>query len=209
MSKDAKSVSPRGQATIDKILDATLELIQREGLSRLTTNHIAKESGVKVGSIYHFFPNKEAILLELVRRWQEQIQEGVRLYLGAIEKDTPLAKLTLGIVMQSLEEEYEYSSAFDQIAVIGSIQPILGDLFAAHLEKVADMIADHYMANPNHPEGAKKILTMEFSLFLHPVLSEGMSVIAGKKGSARDRHLVWFMSIIEGAVSAFEDSLNK
>ena len=208
MNKEAKPVSPRGQATIDKILDATLEFIQREGVVRLTTNHIAEESGVKIGSIYHFFPNKEAILLELVKRWQTQIQAGVRFYLDEAEKDTPLTQLTIGLVMQSFEQEYEYSTAFDEIAATGSIQPVLGELFTAHLEKVADMIADHYMNNPNRPKGAKKKLAIEFSLFLHPVLSAGLTAIAGKKGRARERHLLWFTTLIESTVSVYEDSLS-
>lgn len=208
MSNDAKPVSPRGQATIDKILDATLEFIQRDGIARLTTNHIAKESGVKVGSIYHFFPNKEAILLELVKRWQSQIQAGVRFYLDEVEKDTSLAELTIGLAMQSFEQEYEYSAAFDEIAATGSIQPVLGDLFTAHLEKVADMVAGHYMGNPNRPKGAKRKLTIEFSLFLHPVLSAALTVIAGTKGIARERHLIWFTTLIESTVGVFEDSLS-
>lgn len=207
MKKDAKPVSPRGQATINKILDSSLEFIQREGISHLTTNHIAKEAGVKVGSIYHFFPNKEAILLELVRRWQDQIQAGVRAYLDEIEEDTPLAKLTLDMVLNSLEEKYEYSAAFDQIAAIGSIEQGLGELFNAHLEKVASMIADHYMSDPNRPEGATRKLTIEFSLFLHPVVTEGMSLIAQKRGRAQDRHLLWLTALIESTVEAFEDSL--
>ncbi len=209
VNDDAKTPSPRGQATIDKILDSTLEFIQRDGIARLTTNHIARESGVKVGSIYHFFPNKEAILLELVRRWQAQIQAGIRLYLEELEPDTSLTKLTIGIVMQNLEGEYAYSAAFDEIAATGSIQPALGDLFDKHLETVADMIADHYMQNPNRPSGAKKKQIIEYCLFLHPVLTMGLSLVAEKKGRSRDRHLHWLNAVIKGAVNAFEESLKN
>jgi len=207
MDKVAKPVSPRGQATIDKILDSSLEFIQREGISRLTTNHIAKEAGVKVGSIYHFFPNKEAILLELVRRWQQQIQAGLRAYLDQIDEDTSLAKLTLDVVLNNLNEKYEHSAAFDQIAAIGSLEQGLGELFNAHLEEVASMNADHYMRNPNRPKGAKKKLVVEFSLFLHPIVAEGMSLVAKKTGRAQERHLRWLTVLIESTIEAFEDSL--
>ena len=57
-----------------EILDATGELLERVGMHDLTTNVIAREVGISVGSLYHYFPNKHAILYAMVvsnreRRW--------------------------------------------------------------------------------------------------------------------------------------------
>ena len=56
-----------------EILDVTGELLDRIGVHDLTTNVIAKEVGISVGSLYHYFPNKHAILFAMGQRWLEDI----------------------------------------------------------------------------------------------------------------------------------------
>lgn len=58
----------RGQATFDGILDATSTLLEQVGGERLTTNLIARAADVNVATLYQYFPNKQAVLLELFRR---------------------------------------------------------------------------------------------------------------------------------------------
>ena len=55
----------RAKARIQRVLDATQAILNRDGPAALTTPAIAAESGVSVGSIYQYFPNKEAIVLAL------------------------------------------------------------------------------------------------------------------------------------------------
>ena len=43
-----------------------------EGYARATTDRIAERAGVSVGSVYEYFPNKEAIFASLQLRWNEQ-----------------------------------------------------------------------------------------------------------------------------------------
>lgn len=59
----------RSQAVVETILAVTQQLLLRNGLPKLTTNAIAAEAGLSIGSLYQYFPNKEAIVLELARRW--------------------------------------------------------------------------------------------------------------------------------------------
>lgn len=62
----------RSQATVDAILEAAARLFAGGGLARVTTNQIAELAGVSVGSLYQYFPSKEAILGELIDRHAEQ-----------------------------------------------------------------------------------------------------------------------------------------
>ena len=48
------------------ILEAAARILKRDGLAKLTTNHIADQAGVSVGSVYQYFPNKQAILVQLM-----------------------------------------------------------------------------------------------------------------------------------------------
>jgi AcrR family transcriptional regulator len=58
----------RALVTVDAIFEATARIIEEAGTAGLTTNHIAERAGVSVGSLYGYFPNKEAILIALARR---------------------------------------------------------------------------------------------------------------------------------------------
>jgi len=58
----------RSRATVEALLEATTEILSREGYTRLTTNRIAERAGVNIASLYQYFPGKEAIVAELRRR---------------------------------------------------------------------------------------------------------------------------------------------
>lgn len=59
----------RSQGMVERILDAAGALLADDEAKALTTNAIAARAGLSVGSLYQYFPNKEAIVLELTRRW--------------------------------------------------------------------------------------------------------------------------------------------
>lgn len=75
MSKGRAAVNPRkipaqarSRATVDAIIQAATYILIRVGWEGLTTNAIAERAGVNIGSLYQFFPNKEAVIAELQRR---------------------------------------------------------------------------------------------------------------------------------------------
>lgn len=63
----------RAQKRIDEILDTTARLLTKVGLDDLTTVMIAQELGISVGSVYHYFPNKFAILYAVGEQWLEEM----------------------------------------------------------------------------------------------------------------------------------------
>lgn len=69
-------VQGRSKKRSKQIIDATSELLERVGFDDLNTILIAKEVGISIGSLYHYFPNKHAILYAMGMRWLDEI-EGV------------------------------------------------------------------------------------------------------------------------------------
>ncbi len=55
----------RGRHSIEQILEATHRVLLRDGPTHITTPAIAEEAGVSVGALYHYFPNKESVILAL------------------------------------------------------------------------------------------------------------------------------------------------
>src|SRR5687767_1375689 len=71
----------RSKAMVDAILDAAARVFVEDGLEAATTNRIAREAGVSVGSLYQYFPSKQAVLVELHRR---EIERGNDLILDKL-----------------------------------------------------------------------------------------------------------------------------
>jgi AcrR family transcriptional regulator len=63
----------RGQQRIDLILDTAAELFAEIGYEATTTNAIADRAGISIGSLYRYFPDKDAILCALANRYYEQV----------------------------------------------------------------------------------------------------------------------------------------
>ncbi|WP_434702594.1 TetR/AcrR family transcriptional regulator [Pseudomonas sp. Z1-12] len=75
MSSRQSAVKPRkipaqarSRATVEAIIQAATYILTKVGWEGLTTNAIAERAGVNIGSLYQFFPNKEAVIAELQRR---------------------------------------------------------------------------------------------------------------------------------------------
>jgi AcrR family transcriptional regulator len=64
-------VQKRGQLRVEAILDAAELVFGEMGVEAGSTNAIAERAGSSVGSLYHFFPNKDAILQALAQRFAE------------------------------------------------------------------------------------------------------------------------------------------
>lgn len=58
----------RAEATVEALLQATAELLVQGGPEGATTNDIARRAGASIGSLYQYFPNKQALFAELLRR---------------------------------------------------------------------------------------------------------------------------------------------
>src|SRR5262245_54338542 len=56
----------RAQHKIGLMFEATMRLIERDGLAALTTNAVAATAGVSIGTLYQYFSNKQALLDALV-----------------------------------------------------------------------------------------------------------------------------------------------
>lgn len=63
----------RSEATVDAIFEATIQVLLAEGASRLTTTRVSERAGVSVGTMYQYFPNKQALLFAVLKRHMEEV----------------------------------------------------------------------------------------------------------------------------------------
>lgn len=63
-----KPCQQRSQQMVDILLEASGRVTERHGLANLTTNRVAAEAGVSVGSLYQYFANKQELLEALLEQ---------------------------------------------------------------------------------------------------------------------------------------------
>jgi AcrR family transcriptional regulator len=68
----------RSRYLVETLLETTRRLLVQEGWETLSTNQVAQRAGVSVGSLYQYFPNREALLGELARRHLDQMGDAVQ-----------------------------------------------------------------------------------------------------------------------------------
>ncbi|GGG67114.1 TetR/AcrR family transcriptional regulator [Edaphobacter dinghuensis] len=66
-------VQARSAASVDAILQATIQVLLAVGKERLTTTRVAMRAGVSVGTLYQYFPNKSALLQAALRRHMDEV----------------------------------------------------------------------------------------------------------------------------------------
>ncbi len=97
-----QSIQKRAQETVDAILGAVIRLLKRSAASTITTNNIAETAGVSIGSVYQYFPNKEAIFVALHSRHIDQVDRVLQRKIAESTADT-LDGLVTGLLDGMIE----------------------------------------------------------------------------------------------------------
>lgn len=65
----------RSQRTREEILEAAARLLNRYALEEVSTNHIAQKTGISIGTLYKYYPNKDSILADLSLMYMQKDAE--------------------------------------------------------------------------------------------------------------------------------------
>lgn len=64
----------RSRAMVETILDATARILVKKGFADTTTNGVAEQAGISVGSLYQYFPSREALVAAVAQRHSERLK---------------------------------------------------------------------------------------------------------------------------------------
>jgi AcrR family transcriptional regulator len=71
-------IQSRSSHTVDIILEAAARILEQQGIGAYTTNSIARHAGVSVGSLYQYFPHKDAVTAALIGRESSRLLNSIR-----------------------------------------------------------------------------------------------------------------------------------
>src|SRR6266581_2212100 len=113
----------RASTTVEAILEAAAHILIREGYGALSTNGIAATAGVSIGSLYQYFPGKEAVVAALIRR---QIDEELNVVAHTLIEvaDAPLPRAIEEVIRTFL--------------LAGRINPRLRRVFLEQIPRVGE-----------------------------------------------------------------------
>ncbi len=89
----------RSRATVGFVLEAAAQVFSEAGYAGATTNHIAARAGVSIGTLYQYFPNKDALLVALAEEHLHQAVDGLGEIAARLRAEAPpLADLVRTLV---------------------------------------------------------------------------------------------------------------
>ena len=130
----------RSRATQTAIIEATARLLESQGRDGLTTNAIADRAGVSVGSLYQYFPNKEAILATLIREKRHHLLTRMKYAAEEMRSLSPVAALD-ALVRAGMMHQYERPGLALEIEYIEQ-RLELADETAALAEDMAQLVLE-------------------------------------------------------------------
>ena len=92
----------RSRATVDTILEATARVLVKRGFDRLTTNAVAEAAGISIGSLYQYFPNKEALVAALIEKHVEEMNAAILSELARVAQ-LPMAQAVRAVIELTIE----------------------------------------------------------------------------------------------------------
>ena len=139
----------RSRATVDALVEATARILVREGFDKASTNRIAEVAGVSVGSLYQYFPSKEALVAALIDRHNQEVMHAVQGELAEavnLPIEQAVRKLVSAAVKAHRIDPKLHRVLAEQIPRVGRLEKVETfnrqnyALFAAYLERHRDEI---------------------------------------------------------------------
>jgi AcrR family transcriptional regulator len=144
----------RSIASVDAMLQATIQVLLRHGKQRFTTTLVAARAGVSVGTLYQYFPNKSALLQAALRRHLEFITcEVQRVCLE--QQGKPLRDMVTALVTTFLAAKMrdpKASTAFYSISADVDGAKISQQMSVRSSSAIVDMLASSPEPLATHPE---------------------------------------------------------
>lgn len=169
-------------------MQAAADILVKSGWERFTTNSIAERAGVNIGSLYQFFPNKEAIAAELQLRHsaqsrkklvdalsrlssQRSLREALSLLVGAIVAEHRIAPAVHRAIAEELPKSFKLPPEDEEAVdaqVLSALLPFMTNVPDPHFAARVARITAHAVI---HEAAASKMDMLNRPDFVEEVVS--------------------------------------
>jgi AcrR family transcriptional regulator len=141
----------RSQLTVTALLEATAHILVKEGYESASTNRIAAAAGVSIGSLYQYFPSKEALVAAVVDRHMQEMLELLRAAVDRV-REQPVEVATRELVRVMIDahrvDPRLHRALVEQVPRVGRLENVRAidreayTLIRAYLEAHRDELRD-------------------------------------------------------------------
>jgi AcrR family transcriptional regulator len=152
----------RSEATVEAILQAAAQVFERHGYAAGTTNRIAERAGVSIGTLYQYFPNKDAILVALVHRHLAESTAALGPHLQRLNSGADFDDVLPGIVhamvaMHALAPGL-HRVLFEETPLPSTLRAELDELEDQLVDVAAEALATDPSTTPNDPRLTARVM---------------------------------------------------
>ncbi|SFS12497.1 transcriptional regulator, TetR family [Granulicella pectinivorans] len=153
-------VQARSTASVEAILEATVQVLLSVGQEELTTTKVAHRAGVSVGTLYQYFPNKKALLQEVLTRHLDGVTKAVERVCRE-QRGQPLQVMATALIEGFLQAKMQ------SVATSAALYAVASDVDAARIVKtkgtrslkaIAGMLESSCDAMTREPQRAAEML---------------------------------------------------
>lgn len=128
----------RAEETIEIVFEATARILQTQSLTEFNTNAVAKLAGISIGTLYQYFPNKNAILIAMARLELDKVSQ--KIINSVMVENTADATTLARAVVQALLKAFGGRQIARKVLIEALIANGLSDELSKPIERVVQAI---------------------------------------------------------------------
>lgn len=137
----------RSKATVNAIVEAAARILADDGWQGVNTNAIARRAGVSVGSVYEYFPDKQAILAVIIEQHlaegEAMLADAANGLFGVMEIDDIVSALVFGFVRLHEDDPRLHRALASEVPISAAQRKRIAALRSTIVTLVADALSEH------------------------------------------------------------------
>jgi AcrR family transcriptional regulator len=177
----------RREATIERIVETAMVMLETEGFEALTIQRLAKKLNYAVGALYRYFRSKDALLVALLRRVMDRIGEDMAVGLGQVDHERGLRLAAAGLAPNT---PLTADEGLLRLIVVGNVYVGFAQRRPTEYGLISTLIGNprEFLAT----DAAAPIFPalVRLQLMLTAVIDDAVEAGALAKGDARERGVI-------------------
>ncbi|MEW2407047.1 TetR/AcrR family transcriptional regulator [Streptomyces griseoviridis] len=184
-SEQPRRRQARGERRVAQLLEAAANVFCTTGYTAASTNAIAREAGVSPGTLYQFFPNKEAIAVELGSKLMHEMRESHGETLALIDPATSVAEVidaTIDRLIDFTCRRPEFFALVHGPDIPGRIAEEHDALHLSMVQRVEELVAAFLPGAP--PADVERVAQVCLGIY-----KSGLELVLAREGVERDAYV--------------------
>ncbi len=163
----------RARATVDAILEAAARVLAASGYAAATTNRLAREAGVSIGTLYEYFADRDEVFDALIRREIDALLIAFETVEARAEEPLiPQLAAMIGAGMAAMPHGP---------ALFRALEHVPGAVFRARLDEARDRVVAHVRSMLEVHRQALRVRDLDLAAFVTVTAVEGVAAAASNE----------------------------